>query len=386
MKRPDRAVVWHEGTPPEHPSTSGGAAEITIAIPARDEAELITACLRALAEQQDAPPFTVVLVLNNCSDGTAGAVRAVAHELPYELHVYDIPLPPELSDAAWARRLAMNAASALVRPDGLILSTDADSRADANWVRMTLDCFDAGADIVCGFVAPDFSDAPSLSFEAIRRGALEFEYSQLTSELCSLIDPDPADPWPRHLVETGANLAIRSKILTELGGVPHVCPGEDQVMVGMARRRGYKIRHAFAPSVTTSSRVRGRAAGGWSDDLNARLQDDRATCHPKLEPARSTLRRATMRANFRSAYPGERFIAKAARLGVSGAALRRIEQASCFEEAWALLEETAPILAKRPLHAADLESSVNLLRAYAERLTAKANNLHAAKDQALEVK
>ena len=155
-------IWWREDAPPSDVPATHGAAPCVIAIPARDEAALIGPCLRALALQEDAPQFAVALVLNNCRDDTASVVASMVGELPFPLHVFNIELPPELSDAAWARRLAVNAAMSLASKDGVVLTTDADSRADSKWVRSTLDCFDAGADIVCGFVAPDFNDAPSL--------------------------------------------------------------------------------------------------------------------------------------------------------------------------------------------------------------------------------
>ncbi len=366
-------MYFHAGAPPRDPRPPRGKFACAVAIPARDEIDLIEPCLLALAGQQGAPDFAVVLVLNNCRDGTAAKIKTLKGQLPFELHVYEIDLPPELADAAWARRLATNAAIALVREAGIVLTTDADSRADPQWLRTTLEAFDSGADVVCGFVAPDFADAPPLSFDAIRRGALEYEYSQLMAEANSLIDPDPADPWPSHVVESGQNLSIRARDLVALGGVPHICPGEDQKLVAMARRAGGRIRHSFSPSVTTSSRVKGRASGGWSDDLMSRLEDNRAQCHPKLEPARLLLRRATIRAAMRRQFGGPAFAIHAARYLDDDAALAHVAGAPRFEEAWARLEEHSPMLARHPLHAADLEASATLLRAFVQRRTARAS-------------
>jgi|CXWL01.1.fsa_nt_gi hypothetical protein len=371
MSKQQNGVFFHAEPPPEDPRLGTGFYDCVIAIPARDEEALIRPCLEALAAQQDAPPFAVALVLNNCSDGTADVVRAMADQLPFELHVYDVQLPAHFSDAAWARRLAMNAAALLTNADGVILTTDADSRVDSRWVRNVMDCYAAGADIVCGFVAPDFTDAPALTFDAIRRGAMEYEYSQLTAEANAIIDPDPADPWPNHLVETGANLAIRACDLAALGGVPHICPGEDQRLVAMARRKGARIRHAFQPSVTTSSRVRGRASGGWGDDLMSRLTDERAQCHPKLEPARAMLRRAAIRARLRGAFGAAGFAEHVARYVSDPGAMAEVTAAARFSEAWAMLEDASPLLAKHPLLARDLEASVVLLRAYLQRRTAR---------------
>lgn len=362
------SIIWRRDAPPHDVPVDLGHSPCAVAIPARDEARLIGACLRALAAQKEAPPFEVALVLNNCADDTAQQVAQFGDTLPFALHVFTVELPTHLADAAWARRLAMNAAAGLVGADGVVLTTDADSRAEPNWIRTTLDAMQAGVDIVCGFVAPDFNDAPSLAFEALRQGALEFEYSQLTAELITLIDPEPHDPWPNHLIETGANLAVRAEVLAALGGVPHVCPGEDARLVAMARRAGYRVRHAFQPSVTTSSRVRGRAAGGWSEDLGARLNDERATCHPKLEPARATVRRLRLKARLRASFGAARFYSLAESLLPEALSRQRLRSAPNFVEAWGLLEDQSPALQHTPLFARDLEANAGRMRQLVDRV------------------
>lgn len=351
--------------PDDNPSQGAGVHPYTVAIPARDEADLIGAALGALAEQEDAPPFAVVLLLNNCVDATASVVAQIAPRLPYPLHVFDISLEGRYANAAWARRLATSAASQLTHPSGVVLTTDADSRADKRWLASTVDCLDRGADVVCGFVSPDFGDAPPLSFDALRIGALEFEYSQLISEISSQIVPDESDPWPNHMIETGANLAIRTRALFELGGVPHVCPGEDQELVAHAKRAGFKVRHAFAPAVVTSSRIRGRAEGGWSEDLDSRNDGSRRFCHPRLESADALIRRLRLRERLNRLYGGAQFEAVVAQH--APAETEAVITAPTFESAWARLEAFSPSLRREPLPVSELERSVERIRAELER-------------------
>jgi Glycosyltransferase like family 2 len=360
-------LSWSCDAPPAECAPGAGRFGCVVAIPARDEDALIERCLTALAGQQGAPEFAVMLVLNNCRDATAARVRAAAGQLPYPLFVHEVDFAAEFANAAWARRVALNAAVTLAKPDGLLLTSDADSYPDPDWMAAIIECFDAGADLICGFVAPDFADAPELPFEVLRHGAFEFEYSQLTAELVSLIDPDPADPWPNHLVEAGANLAIRADALTALGGVPHVCPGEDQVLVRKARRAGYNIRHSFAPRVTTSSRLRGRAAGGWSDDLLARANNQRTECNSRLEPAATTIRRALLRRSLRACFRTPEFTRRATWLASGDAlALKAILAARTFEEAWIRLEDASPLLSRRTLWSDRLEADLAVLRARVE--------------------
>jgi hypothetical protein len=366
MQRRTGLAAWVKQAPPAEICANAGPYACAVAIPARDEADLIERCLQALAAQQNAPDFAVVLFLNNCRDKTAELVARAAPALPFALQVYESDLPPELSDAAWARRLTLNAATALVCEDGAVLSTDADSYAACGWIGDCLADIDAGADIVCGFVAPDFSDAPALDFETLRHGAMEYEYSQLAAELTLLIDPEPFDPWPRHLMETGANLAVRAAVLRALGGIPHVCPGEDQAFVRLAQRHGHVVRHDFRPHVTTSSRLKGRASGGWSEDLKMRADNRRDICHEKLEPASAVLRRALLRAGLRRLFGTHEFQQRAARLVAEPAEAQRIQHARTFGEAWARIEDASPLLRRKPLRREALEADIARLRAHVE--------------------
>lgn len=361
-------VAWRRDAPPHMPQLGVGPSRVAVAIPVHNEADLIAATLRAIDEQRDAPPFVVVLLLNNCTDGTAAAVDAIAPELSFPIVAYDIQLPPELSNAAWARRLVTNAACELAGPDGYVLTTDADSRVDAGWVATHAKRFNEGLDIVCGFVTPDLTDAPMPSFEMIVRGAMEFEYSQLMAELHALVDPDPSDPWPTHIVETGANLAIRASVLATLGGIPHVCPGEDRAFVEIARRKGYLVKHEFSTNVVTSSRIRGRAEGGWSADLHARTTNERDTCHERLEPAKLTYRRARMRRRLRVAHGTPALENLVARLVPNSFALTRIRQAESFEEAWGMLVDACPPLAARVMYAEELPANIELMRSWVLQL------------------
>lgn len=354
---------WLKTAPHDDPPSTGGPFPCVLAIPARDEAALIGRCLEALAAQDTDSPFAVVLFLNNCRDGTADIVRQMVGRLPYALLVHDCDLPAGRADAAWARRVALNAAAGLVTPGGLLLTTDADSFAAPNWISACQAEIAAGADVVCGFVAPDFADAPSLDFEALRHGAMEYEYSQLTVELACLVDPDLADPWPRHAVETGANLAIKAAVLRQLDGIPHICPGEDAAFVRMAHSRGWKVRHAFGPHVTTSSRLEGRAAGGWSSDLKARTSNVREHCHESLEPAARTLRRLRLRRAMREEFGAPSFRRRIARL--SGDAAQAM---STFDEAWRKLEQTSVALRRLPLRRTALTDNLDQLRETVSRL------------------
>ena len=65
-----------------------------VVIPARDEAEHIEGCLRALAGQRGLRPavaFEVILVLDRCTDATEAVARATAAVTGLALHVEHSP-------------------------------------------------------------------------------------------------------------------------------------------------------------------------------------------------------------------------------------------------------------------------------------------------------
>src|SRR5580698_5365472 len=71
-----------------------------VAIPAKDEAERLPACLRALAKQTDElghplarGAFGVVVFANNCSDDSAQAARLAGEGAPFALRVVEGRLP-----------------------------------------------------------------------------------------------------------------------------------------------------------------------------------------------------------------------------------------------------------------------------------------------------
>src|SRR4051794_28546895 len=176
-----------------------------IAVPARDEAVQLPGCLAALAMQRDVSlgGVAVLVLANNCRDGTAAAARALAPTLPYRLVVREASLPPALAHAGGARRAAMDAAAALLAAEAepgraALLSTDADARVAPGWLAATLAALAAGADAVAGAIAPDPAEAALLPPALRRQEAAETRYAALLDEMASLVDPDPHDPWPRH--------------------------------------------------------------------------------------------------------------------------------------------------------------------------------------------
>ena len=83
----------------------------------------------------------------------------------------------------------------------------------------------------------------------------------------SILDPDDADPWPRHLEHFGASLACTPEVYARSGGVPPIKPLEDVAFIDALRKVGARIRHCPDTHIFTSARLHGRAEIGLSGQL-----------------------------------------------------------------------------------------------------------------------
>ena len=323
---------------------------IVVAVPVKDEEERIAACLSSLIGQVevDFDDVAVILLLNNCTDATAERVRACADALPFALELRHVELPAAYANAGWARRLAMEAAADWVCPDGLILTTDADTLMEADWIAANLREIAAGADAVAGYVNADPFELMELPPAILERGSLEWEYQQLDAEMVARVDPDPHDPWPRHNQNCGASAAITCSAYRRIGGLPPKAVGEDRALFEMVRRVDGRIRHSLDVQVVTSARTDGRALGGLSDAIRLRGEPDHA-CDDNLEVAVVAFRRALWRRRLRrlwDAAGGAGLCASdwAGRLRIAPQDLRRACEHRHFGELWADLQSMSPRL------------------------------------------
>jgi cellulose synthase/poly-beta-1,6-N-acetylglucosamine synthase-like glycosyltransferase len=346
-----------------------------VAIPVRDEARRLPACLAALADQRDRlgrpverDGFGVVVFANNCTDNSGSLARAMPEELSLALRVVEVSLMPGAAHAGNARGGAMDAALDWLAEDfatdGVILTTDADSQVSPDWLVSNLEAVAAGADAVLGQIRLD-EDGDLLSEALHRRGRLESEYEALLAALSARVDPLPYDPWPNHATISGASIAITRRAYEEVGGLPRVPLGEDKALVAALMRIDARIRHAPDVLVTTSGRTDGRAPGGVADTLRLRSEDAEAPCDEALESFRGALRRAKWRRRLRQLWTTGDLAsdnAWASRLEVSDGCALQAGQATSFGAAWSEIERNSPRLSRRLLSPAELPAQISFAR------------------------
>ena len=138
----------------------GGAREegirLSIVVPARDEASTLPLLLDSIAAQRlpggfDHSSFEVLILTNNCTDGSVQIVEEFQQKHPHlNVFVADVCLPDELANIGYVRRQLMAAAFERVSADGVIMTTDADTVLSADWIAANFAEIERGADAVGG--------------------------------------------------------------------------------------------------------------------------------------------------------------------------------------------------------------------------------------------
>ena len=233
-------------------------------MPARDEEDLIGACLRALAAQKGVAPeeYEVLLVLDRCTDDTGARATEFAAAHP-GLRLY--PLEGPGTGSGLARRVGMEAACerlfASRGPDGLICSTDADTVVAPDWLDAQLRAVREGAKAIGGRI--DLDDAGTLPTDVLHG---HVENSRLRYEKL-LRDPERAGRT-EHWQFSGASLALTAETYRGVGGLRPMESLEDEYLEGVLRKSGVPIERLLSVRVKTSPRLEGRASRGLSRDLS----------------------------------------------------------------------------------------------------------------------
>ncbi|WP_313045840.1 glycosyltransferase family 2 protein [Brevundimonas sp.] len=349
------------------------APRFAIAIPARNEERRIVSCLAACAQAMAGQPGSgvIVLLVNNSDDRTAARARAWAAASGVATKVVETCFPPECAHAGMARRMALDVAQDAAGSDGFLLTTDADSRPEPDWVRACIEPLTSGrAAMVCGTISLDPREYARLPRDIVRRGETEARYRSLARELTSLLDPDPLNPWPFHGEQSGASLAMTAAAYGRVGGAPLTPCGEDRALVKRFMDHDLPVLYLDAARVVTSCRLKGRASGGMADTIAARIAGAVHLCDETVEPARTVWLRASLRARLRGALSGP--AKQAVLMGEAGMSPDQIEAAPVFTglgALWAFIEAVGPRLARR--------------RMTWDEMAAELPRLEALRDQAL---
>ena len=229
------------------PIRAGAATrDVTVVVPARDEADRIGPCLRSLI----ASGATVLVV----DDGSTDATRAVAEAAG--ARVIDAgPLPPGWAGKAHALHVGLEAADTRV-----VVAVDADCRAEPGFVAAVADAL-GDRILVTGAVAVANPDPTGRLVHA----------SMLATLLYRLGPPGVAARHPARVMANGQCMVFDRAAVLAAGGFEPVAGSlvEDVALARHLASQGAQVAFLDATSVLTVEGYGGGAATlrGWGRSL-----------------------------------------------------------------------------------------------------------------------
>ena len=282
---------------------------ISVIIPARNEANNLDYALNALRSQRkvDGTPipwaqYEVLVLLNNCTDSSAVVAECYQQRYPdFPLRVATIQLAPEKANVGTARRLLMDEACRRLlqvgRPHGIIASTDADTIVDCHWIDQIRTEINQGCEAVGGRILTR-PDGNQVRLNHLR----DVTYRMLIARLEAHLDPLTFDPFPRHFQHFGASMALTCAAYKRVGGLPDVPHLEDEALYTALLRTDTRIRKSPNVRVTTSTRMHGRVAVGFSEQLRYWETLNKTHQYQLVESAGAIIRRIQNRQRLRSIW------------------------------------------------------------------------------------
>ncbi|MFD7458825.1 MULTISPECIES: glycosyltransferase family A protein [unclassified Streptomyces] len=214
-----------------------------VVVPAHQEATRIGATLDALAAQRDLD-FTLVVVDNASSDGTAEIAYEFARWAPFPVHVLREPEKGVGCAVDTGFRYAIeHGATWLAR-------TDADCLPHPGWTAGARDALRHGAGLVCGRI-----DARRDEHGPLGRAA--FRALVRVAALFGRVRPAHhrrhgyLAPYRMH---AGNNMAVTAALYQTVGGMPRRPSPTDRLFLNRVRRRTTAIVHARHMVVENSTR------------------------------------------------------------------------------------------------------------------------------------
>jgi hypothetical protein len=277
---------------------AGSKLQACVILPARNEESLLPSALQALAEQKTLngeqlshEKYEVILLINNSTDRTRYVARSFQHLYPsLHLHVIERDFDKSRAHIGFVRRLLMDEAcrrlESLGRFEGLVLSTDSDSRVAPNWICRNAEEIARGAEAVGGriMVLPSEWDSMNSAAQDVYRW--DHLYLRLVCWLEDRCDPELHDPWPRHHQHFGASLAITPRAYRAARRMPPRRYLEDVAFYDALVRRDIRIRHSNLVRVFTSGRLDGRTRLGLSRQLKDWQESRKRLLHLQVESPR----------------------------------------------------------------------------------------------------
>jgi Glycosyl transferase family 2 len=222
---------------------------VGVVLPVHDEEELLPGALEALevAANALAPTIScrVAVVLDDCGDASSAIACS------WRARYGGLVIGRMFRSVGLARHTGSLALLSLW-PDKdpaqvWLATTDADSQVPRDWLTVQVDAYMSGTDLWAGRVRVAEQSA------TVRRWTKRYA----------------SEPGPIH----GASLGFSAALYGQLGGFRNLRSGEDRDLHHRAASAGFRIKHDLRAAVTTSSRRKGRAPGGFASVLDTAAEE-----------------------------------------------------------------------------------------------------------------
>ncbi|MBZ4324316.1 glycosyltransferase family 2 protein [Streptomyces huiliensis] len=218
-------------------------SSLWVVVPAYQEAARLGATLDALAGQRDRG-FTLVVVDNASTDGTAAVAREFARRAPFPVHVLTEP------EKGVGCAVDTGFRYAIARGAALLARTDADCLPEPGWTAAARDALGRGAGLVCGRVVARRDEHGPLGragFRALVGAAAFFGRVRPSHRRCHgyLV------PYRMH---AGNNMAVTAALYEAVGGMPRRPSPTDRLFLNRVRRRTTAVVRARDMVVGNSTR------------------------------------------------------------------------------------------------------------------------------------
>jgi len=236
-------------------SQTSALPEISVIIPAFNAEHVLGLQLEALAAQEGAPKFEVVVVDNNSTDGTASLVERTVDRVSYPLRVVS-------AAAHQGPGYARNVGVAAARADRLMFA-DADDVVSRWWVRNGARAFS---------VTPLWSGGAQLMSNTDMTGGLEDIRAAMgdTADWTDVVPGNLRDAFP---VLMGGDFGATRDVYTRVGGF-------DISLGGVYEDNDFGVRaHRLGIAVDEAPAVRIAFRGKWDLRFRTRLARRSAYAH-----------------------------------------------------------------------------------------------------------
>jgi hopene-associated glycosyltransferase HpnB len=224
------AAEREEGVPAHLPAWPS----VTAVIPARNEADGIGDCIRSLLGQDYPGDWSVILVDDDSSDGTAGAARQAAAALNQDARLTVVPgqpLPAGWTGKLWAVKQGIDAAQAAPKAPDYLLLTDADIVYAPEVLRALVTRAEGGRLVLTSLMV-------KLRCESIAERSLIPAFIFFFQMLYPF--PWVNRPGGTTAAAAGGCMLVRAEVLRQAGGIDAIRGAliDDCALAGLLKARG----------------------------------------------------------------------------------------------------------------------------------------------------